>query len=230
MRRFVIGDIHGAHKALVQCLHQSGFNYDRDLLISLGDVCDGWPETKQCIDELLQIKNLIVTLGNHDQWALDWMHFGLKPSSWLSQGGRQTVESYSDGKVPKEHIHFLENAKPYYLSEQNELFVHAGIDTRKSLEEQDLQTLLFDRSFYYSVMEDHMEDGNTPFTKYKKVFLGHSPIHREGYLRPLKIAEVILMDTGAAWNGTLSMMDIDSGEVFVSEKPVNMYPKGSGRF
>lgn len=42
MRRFVVGDIHGAHKALVQCLERSGFNRDEDFLVSLGDLCDGW--------------------------------------------------------------------------------------------------------------------------------------------------------------------------------------------
>ena len=52
MRTFAIGDIHGAYKALVQCFERSGFDYENDRLIVLGDVCDGYPEVKQCIDEL----------------------------------------------------------------------------------------------------------------------------------------------------------------------------------
>jgi serine/threonine protein phosphatase 1 len=72
MRTFVIGDIHGAYKALLQCFARAGFNYDRDRLIVLGDVCDGYWEVRQCIDELLKVKNFDLVIGNHDLWALDW--------------------------------------------------------------------------------------------------------------------------------------------------------------
>jgi len=44
-RTLVIGDIHGAYKALVQCLERSGFDKEKDTLITIGDVCDGWHET-----------------------------------------------------------------------------------------------------------------------------------------------------------------------------------------
>jgi len=40
-KRYVIGDIHGAYKALIQVLNKVGFDYDNDELIGLGDVCDG---------------------------------------------------------------------------------------------------------------------------------------------------------------------------------------------
>ena len=62
-RTFVIGDIHGACRALRQCLERSSFDYTNDILISLGDVADGWPETKDAIDELLKVKNLVYLLG-----------------------------------------------------------------------------------------------------------------------------------------------------------------------
>ena len=39
MKTFVIGDIHGAYKALLQCFERSGFDYEKDHLIVLGDVC-----------------------------------------------------------------------------------------------------------------------------------------------------------------------------------------------
>ena len=41
MRTFVMGDIHGAYNALLQCLKRSGFDYENDQLIQLGDVADG---------------------------------------------------------------------------------------------------------------------------------------------------------------------------------------------
>jgi serine/threonine protein phosphatase 1 len=41
MRTFAIGDIHGAYKAMMQCFERSGFDYKKDHLIVMGDVCDG---------------------------------------------------------------------------------------------------------------------------------------------------------------------------------------------
>lgn len=55
-RTFAMGDIHGAHKALVQCLERCNFNNEIDTLIQLGDVADGWSETYECVEELLKIK------------------------------------------------------------------------------------------------------------------------------------------------------------------------------
>ena len=40
-RTLVIGDVHGNHRGLLQCLERSGFDKENDTLISLGDVADG---------------------------------------------------------------------------------------------------------------------------------------------------------------------------------------------
>ncbi|MGK7389284.1 MAG: metallophosphoesterase [Candidatus Cyclobacteriaceae bacterium M2_1C_046] len=229
MRKFVIGDIHGAYKALEECLEKSNFNYEEDLLISLGDVCDGWPETAQCIDELLKIKNLILVLGNHDQWALEWMQNGKADHSWLSQGGRQTIESYKNKEVPKKHVELLENAELYYLDEKNRLFVHAGIDPDLPLDRQDPQTFLWDRNFFSKVKRMLDNEQNYSLTDFEEIYIGHSPIHRLGFHKPIKVGEVWLMDTGASWDGVLSMMDLDANEIFISSPPADIYPSGSGR-
>lgn len=64
----VMGDVHGAYKALVQCLERSGFDYEKDTLIQLGDIVDGYPDSYECVEELLKIENLIAIKGNHDGW------------------------------------------------------------------------------------------------------------------------------------------------------------------
>ena len=56
MKTFCVGDIHGAYKALMQCLHRAQFDYHKDRLIVLGDGCDVFPEVNRCIDELLKIR------------------------------------------------------------------------------------------------------------------------------------------------------------------------------
>ena len=99
-RIFVIGDIHGAYRALMQCLERSNFDYEQDQLICLGDVCDGWPETRRCIEELLTINHLTYILGNHDTWTLDWMKTGNIENIWYVQGGEATIDSYQAQAIP----------------------------------------------------------------------------------------------------------------------------------
>ena len=72
-KTFVIGDIHGANKALEEVLEKSNFDYDNDTLISLGDLCDGYSETPQVIETLMKIKNLVSIIGNHDSWLYDYL-------------------------------------------------------------------------------------------------------------------------------------------------------------
>lgn len=227
MRRFVIGDIHGANKALVQCLDKSGFDYNSDLLISVGDVCDGWPETSQCFDTLLKIKHLVMTMGNHDYWTLEWALGNELNSSWLSYGGQNTIDSYPDG-VPEEHIKLLKETKDYYELE-GRLFVHAGINTDLPVSDQDSSIFLWDRTFFKEAYARAVSQNKKPLTHYNEVYIGHTPIHRLGHYKPVKCCEVWMMDTGAGWGERLSLMNIDTKEIFQSDRVEELYPKGSGR-
>ena len=102
MKTYVIGDIHGAYKAMMQCFERSGFNSGIDRLICLGDVCDRGPEVSRVFDELLNIDRLVYILGNHDYWAKEWFTTGKIPDLWYYQGGRTTVQSYPRG-MPQSH-------------------------------------------------------------------------------------------------------------------------------
>lgn len=223
-KTFVIGDIHGAHRALLQCFEKSKFNRDEDTLICLGDVADGWPETNQAIEELLKVKNLIYVLGNHDFWTLEWMISGYPEDTWLEQGGQATIDSYHS-KAPDEHVQFLKQAKPYHIH-KNKLFVHAGIQMDRLLEEQGIQTFLWDRSFARLAKRQHAIDRNKQLTQFDAVFIGHTPIPDP---HPIQYCEVWMMDTGAGWSGRLSMMDIDTLESFVSDPIPKLYPGVTGR-
>lgn len=228
MRTFVIGDIHGAAKAFSQCLERASFDPQADELICLGDVCDGWPETNKCIEMLLDLNKLVIVLGNHDQMTLDWARKGILNDVWLNQGGAQTIESYPDG-MPSHHIRFLSEA-PFYHVRENKLFVHAGIQPNKPLQEQGPDIFLWNRDLFYEALHAKQNDDPVEFPPFDEIYIGHSPIHQYGWLEPVLSGNVWLMDTGAAWQGTLSMMDIHSKEKFVSDPVMDMYPPGSGRF
>ena len=223
-RTFVIGDIHGASRALRQCFERSGFDFKKDHLISLGDVCDGWPQTSVCIDELLKVKNLTYILGNHDSWALEWMKTGLADELWLSQGGLATMNSYRDG-VPGKHKKFLARALRYFVSGKK-LFVHAGIDPLKKLKQQDDHIFLWDRTLARTAMDLREKNIQGKLTEFDEVYIGHTPISSD---QPQQACEVWLMDTGAGWSGVLSMMDVDTKEVFTSDPVPSLYPGIVGR-
>ena len=92
MSTFVIGDIHGAHKALRQCLERSGFDRKKDTLIQLGDVADGYSDVYACVEELLSIPNLIAIKGNHDEWLNQFLETAYHPQGWM-MGGEATARS-----------------------------------------------------------------------------------------------------------------------------------------
>jgi serine/threonine protein phosphatase 1 len=223
-RTFVIGDIHGAYRALLQCLERSGFNNSTDHLICLGDVCDGWPDTSQAIDALLTINKLTYLLGNHDFWTLEWMKTGYPDEIWLSQGGQATVNSYRDG-VDENHIMFLNNAKKYFVLD-NKVYVHAGIDLTKSLEQQSLNTLIWDRNFAKQALDLYQQNTQQKFGEYEGIYIGHTPVASDG---PICSGNVWFMDTGAGWSGKLSMMDVDTYGVFQSDLVPTLYPGVQGR-
>lgn len=221
---FVIGDIHGAFRALKQCLEKSKFNYDTDHLICLGDVCDGWPDTKQCIDELLKIANVTYLLGNHDIWLMNWFRQNIAEEIWLSQGGAASVASYAGG-IPESHVEFLKNALPYFIQEEK-LFVHAGIDPHVPLHKQDIMNFAWDRSLVQTAWNYYVREVSVQLTQFEEVYIGHTPIP---FPHPVKSCEIWLMDTGAGWSGVLSMMNIHSKEVFTSDRVPMLYPGVEGR-
>ncbi|HXB10247.1 MAG TPA: metallophosphoesterase [Puia sp.] len=93
MRTFVLGDLHGAHKALKQCLQRAAFDYRKDRLIQLGDIVDRYPDVYECVEELLKVKNLVVVRGNHDDWLDDFCQTDYHPTGWM-HGGLETIKSY----------------------------------------------------------------------------------------------------------------------------------------
>lgn len=220
----MIGDIHGAYRALKQCLERSSFDYEADRLICLGDVADGWPETKQAVDELMSVRNLVYIMGNHDVWALQWMETKEAAELWLDQGGRATCDSYKDG-VPSDHVMFFRSAKDYVL-EGSRLFVHAGVLPGLKVEECSHEILYWDRTMVRLAMDLQKKEMPKQVTPYEEVFVGHTPI---SYPHPMKFCEVWMVDTGAAWSGVLSMMNVDTKEWFTSDVVKDLYPGIKGR-
>lgn len=233
MRKFVIGDIHGAYKALLQVVERSNADINKDLFIILGDVTDGWPETAESIEFLMSIKNLIYITGNHDIWCREFLKNG--PTStqyhmWIEQGGRATIESYNKNlNLLDKHINFLNNSLPYYEDIENRLFIHGGYDPYISIDNQSEMDIAWNRKFWSDIIE-----GRNLGIIYDEVYIGHSPTIRYpksdgSHKRPMNYGKVWNMDTGATYTGMLSMMDIDTKELWQSDVVMDLYPDHKGR-
>lgn len=223
MKTYVIGDIHGAYKAMMQCFIRSGYNPGSDRLICLGDVCDRGPEVSMVFDALLNLDHLVYILGNHDFWAKEWFTTGKIPDLWYYQGGRHTIQCYPGG-MPRSHQDLILGANNYFI-ENNRLFVHGGFVTDRNIEDQDPDTLIWDRSLVSEALSRRSKGNTESITGYDEIYVGHTPTINFGSDHPIKACEVWLMDTGAGWGYPLSMMDIDTGEIFCSDPAAELYKK-----
>jgi len=230
MKRFVVGDIHGGHKALVQCFERAGFDPAADLLISLGDICDGWPEVNKVMDELLRIKHLKVIASNHDAWALQWMQHGWQGYAWTSQGGFATMEAYQGDRthVPESHINLLATASLFFELD-NKLFVHGGFDPDRELTKQDPEIFIWDRELLRDAVNVSQTNPEYRYGKWADIFVGHTPTGAYKTHNPMHVCNLWAVDTGAGWSGKLTLMDIDSHEYWQSDSVPDLYPLCSGR-
>ena len=135
---FVIGDIHGGLKALKQVLLRAQVT-PNDTLIFLGDFVDGWSESPDVIDFLIELsttQSCVFMQGNHEEMLLKWLRKEDDNELWRFHGGEATVQAYQNIplKTIEKHIRFLEALREYYIDEQNRLFVHAGFTHLKGVE------------------------------------------------------------------------------------------------
>jgi serine/threonine protein phosphatase 1 len=215
-RTFVIGDIHGRAYALAQVLDRAKFRKDIDKLITLGDICDGGRQSRQCYEILLKVKNRIDVIGNHDLWFYDWLLGGAELPVWTHQGGYNTLYSYDYNRknVPLSHRDLIKNSLTYYIDEKNRIYVHGGFHPKVPIERQDRDFIVWDRSLIKYAKEGHK------ITPYAHVFVGHTTtqIIQNGYTVPLTFGNLTMMDCGGGWNGKLAMMNVDNlSEYYVSD-------------
>ena len=123
MKTFVIGDIHGGLKALPQILKKAKVTTE-DTLIFLGDYVDGWSESAQVIEYLINLNkthHCIFIKGNHDIWCEDWLKTGKGEVVWEINGGNETKDSYMDfsEEEKQDHLDFFKEMKPYHIDSEN---------------------------------------------------------------------------------------------------------------
>jgi serine/threonine protein phosphatase 1 len=243
MKKFVIGDIHGGLKALLQVLKKINCD-ENDTLIFLGDYVDGWSESPAVLDFLIDLQkkqNCVFIRGNHDELLLDWLlgnNENIDEKLWFQHGGEATVLSYQkiDAATKEKHIHFLQSLQNYYLDNENRLFIHAGFTNMRGVENEFFKAAFYwDRTLWETAlaMDNQLSKDAITYPNrlkiYKEIYIGHTPVTKIDETIPVNKACVWNVDTGAAFKGTLTIMDVDTKEFWQSDSLPGLYPNEKGR-
>lgn len=253
-RRFCLGDIHGAYLALIQVLERSGFDYENDLLITIGDIVDGWGDSYMVVEELLKINNRIDIRGNHDYWFQEFLETTVHPERW-GMGALSTAKSYAkaagidllvqklpskddeffrdngyiinlnSGDIPETHKRFFKQQNNFYKDQFNNLFVHGGFNITQPIKKTLPYVLMWDRRLFQRAMEIKDSGMNLIYVEdFNQIFVGHTATQKWGSDEPIKADKIWNVDTGAGGGGRLTIMDIDSNEYFQSDDVPDLYP------
>jgi serine/threonine protein phosphatase 1 len=240
MRTLAVGDIHGGLTGLTQLIERAKVN-PKDKLIFLGDYVDGWSESAQviqCLIELSKTNTCIFIKGNHDVWCEQWLASGFVNEVWYQHGGKETIESYSkfSEEEKKQHLVFFESMSLYHVDNEKRLFVHAGFTSMYGVEREfQIQSFYFDRTLWEMAltMDKSIKKDSKRYPDrlkhYSEIYIGHTPTINYHKHEPMNAANIWNVDTGAAFTGKLSAIDINTKEVFQSDSLPFLYPNEHGR-
>jgi serine/threonine protein phosphatase 1 len=240
MRTLVIGDIHGGLRALHQIFERAQIT-TKDRLIFLGDYVDGWSESPAVLDFLIQLQAThacIFIRGNHDALLCEWLRESKDNLMWYRHGGESTVNAYAQVAAHRKqkHVAFLQSLENYYLDEQNRLFVHAGFTNMNGVAFEHFPKLFYwERTLWEMALalDKNLNPDSALYPKrlklYKEIYIGHTPVTQIGESTPIQMASVWNVDTGAAFKGPLTVLDVDTKKYWQSDPLTDLYPDQIGR-
>lgn len=204
-RTYVIADTHGMYDLLMKAINtikvNEASNLDDDYkIITLGDYIDRGPDSAKIVDYLMGHPEITAIAGNHEKMLLGWLDYQWDIGNYLLNGGNSTLLSYGQkvgeaadrNAVPKAHINFLKSL-PLYVTDKHRIYVHAGVDPTKSLEDQSEHNLTWqlykwqDALFPLHVVHGHEQHEDGP-----KLYPGRTNL-----------------DTGAYYTGRLAVAVFD---------------------
>jgi serine/threonine protein phosphatase 1 len=230
MATYAIGDIHGRLDYLRELTDLRLPLKAGDLLVFIGDYVDRGPDSRGVIEFLIHLskrQDCIFLRGNHEDMLLRWLGRkalggAVRDDDWIYEhGGAETLESYgaatkgfwarrklrrSASLIPAAHVEFLEQTRLTYEDPQT-IYVHAGLNPEKTLEEQSPTDLLTIREGWI--------DRESGFGK--RVVHGHTPTAFDGGALEVRfLPHRINLDTGCGRHprGYLSAVRLEDETTF----------------
>jgi len=239
-RTLVIGDIHGGLKALIQVFERAGVS-SKDTLIFLGDYVDGWSESADVIVFVMSLAErqpCVFIKGNHDEWCEEWLRTGIADPKWLFHGGQSTVKSYDmlEAAEREKHLNFFEQMKYYEIDGSKRLFIHAGFTSMHGPQQEFYSSnFSWDRTLWEMAltMDNRIKKDSLLYPKrlkhFHEIYIGHTPTLYYKKNVPMNGCNVWNIDTGAAFTGPLTILDIDSKKYWQSDPVMSLYSGETGR-
>lgn len=182
------------------------------------------------IEYLIDIKKrfpdqVVFLRGNHEAMLLSVLSGDRSEfSMWVQNGGHACITQY--GKyawgqevspwefppsrvkdlIPKEHVQFLEETE-FYHEFEHYIFVHAGCDPTKPLENQNKHELVWDRR-QFDYVKRALVSGELPWEK--TIVTGHN------YTGPFINEKYMMLD--CSFNEKLLVAELNSMEGFFAKK------------
>ncbi len=213
---YAVGDIHGRADLLARLFDrlESEARASQPIVIFLGDYIDRGPNSREVIELLLTRRpegfERRYLMGNHEAAMLGFIADPFANRAWLNHGGLETLGDYGVSPLPSlgagstqieaagagfravlpdNHLGFF-NQLERYIVIGDYLFVHAGVDPQKRLEQQSDADLFWIRKKFLE------SDKKWPHV----VVHGHTPSGK-----PHRDQRRIGIDTGAYFSGVLSV-------------------------
>ncbi len=239
-RTLVIGDIHGGLKALEQVFERAQVT-QTDKLIFLGDYVDGWSQSAQLIDYLMALSRTnecVFIKGNHDTWCHEWLIYKEEIPFRLKHGALETINSYHNYTAEQlaAHLQFFENLTNYYIDDKNRLFIHAGFSSMHGPASEHYESnYSWDRTLWEMAvtMDKRIQKHSVLYPKrlllFNEIYIGHTPTLNYNETIPMQGCNVWNIDTGAAFLGKLTCLDIDTKQFWQSDEVFTLYPNEKGR-
>lgn len=214
-RDYIVGDIHGMFSALDAFLERVQFDFDKDRLISVGDLIDRGSESERVLEYINQPWFFAIT-GNHELMCLEAAHDKNTYKNWIYHNGGAWWNALDESKQQeiREALSKLPAVIEIATNSGTIGVVHADITTRTSwdrftkkiAEDKDIRHFAaWSRARY----DRHRAVGETETIQgVKFVVVGHTPVPK-----CFDIGNIRYIDTGAAYTdvknlGKLTMMQV----------------------
>lgn len=208
---YAVGDLHGCYNLLMQNLKVIGFDFDKDLLISVGDLVDRGTQSVECVGLLSQPWFKAIR-GNHEEFCIE----GLNNADVANIHARSEIGGdwfyQLDEDLKKEIVEkFLKLPLILEVHHHGKKFgfVHADIKQNDwemlkqaiyNEEDSVVQNCIWGRGRIKATNDDpayHVIHG------IDEVYLGHTPL-KESTQRQ----NCFFIDTGAVYSGKLTIVKL----------------------
>lgn len=220
---YVMSDLHGCYDKYKEMLKKINLN-ENDTMYILGDIVDRGDGGIKILIDMLNRKNVVPLLGNHDYVAFSVLkHLIKKPkpdwwdeirADWVKDGGNVTEKAFMelDENEQKTVLNFITNFDVYEtvkVGENKFLLSHAGIDNYengKAFDEYELYDFIAGRMDYDKVYSEdfYLVSGHTPTELIDKNYAG----------RIYKKNKHIAIDCGAVFGYPLGCICLDNMQEF----------------